>query len=90
MKTDKKKAQIKKLAIQLLKESFEKAKKQVDRAINCGAIDIDAWSTDSSPMLVPRAIVTAILLDESTQYNARGTSFEKQMKKDVQAIGIYL
>lgn len=85
-----KKAQIKKLAIQMLKESFEKAKKKVDKAIACGAIDIDAWDSKSSPMLVPKAIVTAILLDESTQYDASGTSFEKQMKKDIKNIGLYL
>ncbi len=88
--TNKKKSQIKKLAVQMLKESFEQAKKKVDKALNCGAIDIDAWSPNSNPMLIPKAIVVAILNDESEQYDVSGTSFEKQMKKDIKEIGLYL
>ena len=70
--TNKKKSQIKKLAVQMLKESFEQAKK------------------NSNPMLIPKAIVVAILNDESEQYDVSGTSFEKQMKKDIKEIGLYL
>ena len=32
-------------------------------------------------MILPKCIVTAILQDESTQYEGKGTSFEKQVKK---------
>lgn len=90
MTINKKKAQIKKLAIQMLKESFEAAKKKVDKALNSGAIDIDSWNPNSNPMIVPQAIVTAILIDESKQYDGSGTSFEKQQKRDIKIIGYSL
>ncbi len=88
--TDKKKAQIKKLALKMLKESFDKQKAKVDRALNSSAIDIDAWDENSNPMLIPKAIVVAILIDEADQHNCAGTSFEKEVKKNVKQIGYHL
>lgn len=85
-----KKAKIKKLALSMLKESFEKSKLKIDKAINSGAIDIDAWDENNGKMLVPKAIVTAILIDESKQYDGAGTSFEKSQKKNIKNIGLFL
>jgi hypothetical protein len=77
-----KKDKIKELTLQMLKESYEQAIKKVDKAINSGAIDTEAWDEKSNPMITPKAIVVAILTDEVHQYNCAGSSFEKQIKKE--------
>jgi len=53
-------------------------------------VDTESWSKDNSPMILPKCIVTAILQDESTQYEGKGTSFEKQVKKEVKNIRYFL
>lgn len=85
-----KKAKIKKLAIEILKESHKKSIEKVERALNSGAIDIESWDENNGKMLIPKSIVCAILIDESKQYDASGTSFEKKVKKDIKNIGYYL
>ena len=77
-----KKDKMKEKAIRLLRESYENAIKKVDKAINSGAIDIEAWDEHNSPMITPKAILVAILTDEIQQYNCVGSSFEKQVKKE--------
>lgn len=90
MTTTQKKKAIKKLVLDMLKESNKKMIQQVDRALNCGAISVDDWSAESSPMIVPKTILTAILVDESKQYEGKGTSFEKQIKKEVDNLRHFL
>ena len=90
MTTQEKKNKIKSLAEDMLKESFDAMIKKVEKALNSGAIDIDSWDENNNPMILPKCIVTAILQDESTQYEGKGTSFEKQVKKEVQNIRYYL
>jgi hypothetical protein len=41
-------------------------------------------------MILPKCIVTAILQNESTQYEAKGTSFEKHVKKEAKNICSFL
>ena len=90
MTTQEKKNKIKSLAEDMLKESFDAMIKKVEKALNSGAIDVDSWGENNNPMILPKCIVTAILQDESTQYEGKGTSFEKQVKKEVQNIRYYL
>ena len=90
MTTQEKKNKIKSLSEDMLKESFDDMIKKVEKALNSGAIDIDSWDENNNPMILPKCIVTAILQDESTQYEGKGTSFEKQVKKEVQNIRYYL
>lgn len=85
-----KKEKIKALASDMLKESYEAMIKKIDRALASGAIDVDAWDEKSSPMIIPKCIVTAILQDESTQYEGKGTSFEKQIKSEVKNIRYHI
>jgi len=85
-----KKEAIKKHCIDMLNESHEFMLKKIDRALNSGAIDIDAWNEDDMPMIVPKCIVTALLQVESRQYEAKGTSFEKQIKKEVKNIRYFI
>lgn len=90
MKTQEKKNKIKSLAEDMLKESFDAMIKKVEKALNSGVIDVDSWNENNSPMILPKCIVTAILQNESTQYEAKGTSFEKQVKKEVKNIRYFL
>jgi hypothetical protein len=39
---------------------------KIDAALNSGAIEIDSWQEDDSPMVLPKIIITAILENEST------------------------
>lgn len=84
------KEQIAKLVKEMLTESHKDMLKKIDKVLNSGCVDIESWSKDDSPMILPKCIVTAILQDESTQYEGKGTSFEKQIKKEVKNIRYFL
>ena len=90
MTTQEKKNKIKSLTEDMLKESFDAMIKKVEKALNSGAIDVDSWDESNNCMILPKCIVTAILQDESTQYEAKGTSFEKEIKKETKNIRYYL
>lgn len=84
------KEKIKALVIELLKDSHEEMIKKIDRAINSGALDIENWDEKITPMIIPKVIATAILESEATQYSARGTSFEKKIKRDVKNLRYFI
>lgn len=90
MTTQSKKDKIKVLVADMLNQSHEDMTKQIDKALNSGAIDIDSWDENDKPMILPKCIVTAILENESTQYAGSGTSFQKQIKKEVKNIRYFL
>ena len=90
MTTKSKKAKIKKLVSDMLKDSQKAMPKNIDKAINSGAIDVDDWDENISPMILPKCIATAILEQEATQYDGSGTSFEKQIKKEVKNIRYFI
>jgi hypothetical protein len=74
---------IKALAIQMLQQSQKEMEAKVEKALNSGALDIDDWDENSNPAILPKCIVIAIMEDEADQYKAKGTSFEKEVKKEV-------
>lgn len=84
MNTNTKKTKVKKLVADMLKQSHKAMVKDIEKALNSGSIDIESWDGVNSPMILPKVIVTALLIKESKQYEAKGTQFEKQVKKDVQ------
>lgn len=90
MTLDEKKELIKSYVIEMLDFSKECMVKKLTTALNCGALDIDNWNKNSSPMIVPKIIVTALLESESTQYGAKGTSFERKIKKQVKNLRYYI
>lgn len=90
MNTSEKKEKVKLLVSDMLKESYESMISKIDKALNSGAIDIDNWDEKNSPMILPKCIVTALLEQESTQYTGSGTSFEKEIKKEVKNIKYFL
>lgn len=85
-----KKDKIKSLVTDMLQESYEAMLKKVDKVLNSGSIDIDSWEESRKPMFLPKCIITAILQNESTQYEGKGTSFEKDIKKEVRNIRYFL
>ena len=90
MTNKQKKKAIKKHVLDMLDMSYLAMKKKVDTVLDSRAINIDDWSEDNAPMVLPKSIVMAILQHESHQYEAKGTSFEKKVKKDVKNISYYL
>ncbi len=90
MERQEKKIKIKSLVEDMLKDSYDNMIKNVEKAINSGAIDIDGWDENTSPMILPKIILTAILQDESGQYSGRGTSFENKVKKEVKNLRYFL
>ena len=80
MKNNKEK--IKELVRDMLIESHQKAMQNIDRVLDS--------DYKNKPMILPKCILTAILENEARQHTARGTSFEKQMKKEVRNISYFL
>jgi hypothetical protein len=83
MTLDEKKELIKSYVIEMLDFSKECMAKKLTTALNCGALDIKNWDKNNSPMIVPKIIVSALLESERTQYSAKGTSYERKIKKEV-------
>ena len=90
MNTQEKKNKVKELVRDMLIESHQKALRNIDKVINSSAIDIDSWDDKKAPMILPKCILTAILENEARQYTARGTKYEKQMKKEVKNIHYFI
>lgn len=90
MTTLEKSNKIKSLVLDMLNESHENMIKKIDKALSCGAVDPSEWDDKTNPMILPKCILTAILKNESTQYEGKGTSFEKQIRKEVENIRYYL
>jgi hypothetical protein len=90
MTTQEKKEKIQKLVLEMLKTSHEAAIKKSETVFNTGAIDVDGWDENNSPMILPKCIVTAILESEAYQYGAKGTSFERRVKKEVRNIRYFI
>lgn len=76
--------------VDMLEMSYNAMLKKVDRAINCGFFDIEAWDENDAPMILPKIIVTAILQDEGGQYSGKGTKYEKKVKRDANKLQIFL
>jgi hypothetical protein len=85
-----KKEQIAELVKELLNESHKSMLENIDKVLNSGCIDVESWDKENSPMILPKCIATAILKRESMQYEGKGTSFEKQIKKEVNNIRYFL
>ncbi len=90
MNTQEKKDKLKELVTDMLIQSHQEALKNVDRALNSSAIDIDSWDNEQAPMILPKCIVTAILQKESEQYSAAGTSYQRKVKKEVRNIRYFI
>jgi hypothetical protein len=85
-----KKEKIKAMAVEMLKNAQPHLEALVEKALNSGAIDTDSWDENSNSMILPKCIVIAVLEEEADQYKAKGTSFEKEVKKEVSNIKCFI
>ena len=85
-----KRAMIKSHCVDMLTRSLVEMTKKIDKALNSGAIDVDGWDPNVNPMLLPKAMVIAIMEDEADQYSAKGTSFETQISYESKNIKLFL
>jgi hypothetical protein len=90
MNTQEKKDAIRAHVEDILKMSHEAMMKKIDRAINSGAVDADSWDPNAAPMILPKCIVAAIMQQEATQYDGKGTSYERKIKKEVRNIRYFI
>ena len=84
------KTKIKKIAIEMLKVSQFEMEKSIEKALNCGALDIDSWDEKNNPAILPKIIVMAVLQNEAEQYSAGGTCFEKEVNKNVKNLRCFI
>ncbi len=90
MRYSTKKKKIKVLVKSMLKMSQKAMLENIDKALNCGALDIDNWSDKESPMILPKIIISTLLESESIQYQGKGTSFEKKIKKEIKNLKYFI
>jgi hypothetical protein len=85
-----KKAKIKALAVEMIKNSQDSLLELVEKALNSGAIDVDSWDENHNKMILPKCIVVAALESEADQYKGTGTCFEKEVKKEVRNLRYFI
>lgn len=90
MNYEDKKDKVREIATRLLAQSQAEMLAKVEKAINSGAVDIDGWDEGCNPMILPKSIVSAVLQYESGQYDCAGTSFEKEVKRNVKNLRHFL
>ena len=78
-----KKKRIEEICNEMLENSMEAMKDQIQKALHSGALDVDNWNENYNPMIIPKTIMIAVLKNEAEQYSGKGTSFEKQINRDV-------
>lgn len=78
------------LVTEILNDSHRAMLKDLTKVINSGCIDIENWDRTNNSMVLPKIIATAILQNQSTQYEGKGTSFQKKIKKEVKNIRYFL
>lgn len=90
MTTQEKQKKIKSLVVDMLNYSHKAMVEKIDAALNSGAVDIDSWDEKNAPMILPKCIVIALLQRESNQYECKGTSYEKKIKKEISNLKYYI
>lgn len=87
---EEKKKVIAQITNEFLNNAFEKMQEKITRAIQCDALDIEQYDSEFNTAIIPKTIVAALLLEEAEQWKCKGTSFEKQMEKDVKQLLIMM
>jgi hypothetical protein len=85
-----KKKLIRKRVMDLLNVSMKAAIKNIDKAIKSGSVDIASWDENDAPQILPKCLLIAVLREEIDKHDARGTSFEKRIKKESNNIKLFL
>lgn len=88
--SDYKKNYIKQHVELLMEQSKNSMLENLNDLLKSGAIDIDKYDPKVNPMIEPKAIFIALMNEEINQYSAKGTSFEKQIKKEVKNLANFI
>jgi len=81
---------IERIALEMIDDSVQHMKAKVKKAIKSGALDIENWDEYNKPMIIPKVIIQAVLQSESEQYSPKGTSFEREINKEVKNLRYYI
>lgn len=73
-----------------LEQAIEAMRKNLVRAVNSSAIDVDSYDTDHNSMVLPKAILCALLENESGQFDLSHTSFKKEFLADKKNIKLFI
>jgi len=85
-----KKTKIKRITNKLLKDSIPHMKDLIKKALDSGALDLEKWDEKLNHMIIPKSIFIAVLKVTADQYSSIGTSFEKEMTKDINNLKCFL
>lgn len=79
------KQKVKELSMEILSYIVSEMEKDIDRAINSGALDISKWDENVKPMVIPKSIVLVLITKQTynTTLNGKNTSLEKLVKSNV-------
>lgn len=83
MTDNEKKEEIKSLTIGTLDIAMDAMKAKIKVLLDSGAINVSDWDINTNPMISIKAMAIALLQAEADQLDARGTSFEKEVKRQV-------
>lgn len=81
---------IQSIAEEMLEEALEAMKKNVAKALNSSAIDVEAWDEKYNFMILPKTIVIAVLENEAKQYVGSNPRVAKEMAKEAKNIKYYI
>ena len=73
------KTELKKKTNKLISDAVKGMRKNMDRAISSGSMDIKGADDN---YILPISLLTALLREEINQYSCNGTVYEKQIKKE--------
>ena len=85
-----KKEKIEKLVNDMLTDCLEIMKQDIKKTLNSCSLDIENWDEKNNKMIIPKSILIAVLEKNANQYKATGTSFEKEVKKNVKNLSYYI
>lgn len=87
MTNSEKKEKIKSLVKEMLTQSTENMMEKIDSVLDSQTVDVENWNDSRGPMLFPKCIIKALMEHEIfCQYDGRGTSYEKYIKKKVEIL----
>lgn len=58
-------------------------KSQIDKALNCGALDIDSYDPKVNGMVIPKIILVTLLENSADNLRCKGSSIEEEIKSEV-------
>ena len=85
-----------KIRLQAITHSFftedciPEIKRLIQKAINSPAIDLEEYADTSAPAILPKSVLIAVFQSMADQYSPKGTSYEKEVKKNVQNLKPYV